>query len=128
MLERIYAASNAIPKELDIIPELYAPTFLHNGVPRSAGTWQRICEGLYSALPDATFDLLDITTEEDRVFCRYVMHATHTGDLALPGKVIAATGRKVEVWGLELRRVKDGRFVELWSSDISQLVEQLEAP
>ena len=46
---------------------------------------------------------------------------------SLADRTISASGRQFEVWGMEMRRVRDGKFVELWSSDVmEQLLPQLE--
>lgn len=127
MLQRVFEDSNKSPKDMSFILDLYAPRFMRNGVEVSAETWRRVAEGIYAAFPDATQDLLDVTMEGDRIFCRYVMRGTHTGDLVLADRRIPATGRRFEVWGMEMRRVRDGKFVELWTSDtLSQLLPQLE--
>ena len=111
MLEQVYSGN------FDIIPDLYAPTFLHNGAEMTAGAWREVCRSFFSAFPDTAYDLVDVTVEDDRVFNRYVMRATHTDELRLPRRTIPATGRTVKVSGLEFRRVHNGRFVELWTSD-----------
>ena|SRR3990172_12567767 len=122
MLEQAYTGN------FGIIPDLYAPTFLYNGVQLTSKAWQDIVVSFASAFQDLTYDLLDVTVEDDRVFNRYVMRATHTGDLRARGPVIPATGRTVELSGLEFRRVRDGRFVELWASDFfPELLQQLGA-
>lgn len=119
MLERIYEAFNANPKNVDVVLELYAPRFVRNGTEMSATAWRDITAALYAAVPDATQDLLDVVVEGDFIASRYVLKGTHTGDLTLGGRVIPATGRRVEVAGMETRRVREGKFVELWSYESS---------
>ncbi|WP_343391321.1 ester cyclase [Candidatus Amarobacter glycogenicus] len=127
MLQRIFEDSNKSPKDMGFILELYAPAFVRNGVEMTAERWRQLAEAVYRAWPDATQDLTDVTVEGDRIFCRYVMRGTHTGDLRLADRAISASGRQFEVWGMEMRRVRDGKFVELWSNDtLSQLLPQLE--
>lgn len=129
MLERVFNESNANPGDMGFIVDLYAPRFLRNGVEMSAAAWKRIAEGIYTAFPDATQDLVDVTVEDNRIFCRYVMRGTHTGGLVLTDRTVSPTGRRFEVWGMEMRRIRDGKFVELWSSDVmGQLLPQIEAP
>ena len=129
MLERIFDGSNANPKNLDFILEAYAGRFMRNGVEISSGAWKRAAEGFYSAFPNAEHELLDVTVEGDRIFNRYTMRGTHTGDLVLADRIVRATGRRFDLWGIELRRCRDGRFVELWSSEtLPQFLAQMEAP
>jgi predicted ester cyclase len=113
LVERLYAASNA--GEWDALLDLYAPTFLRNGEPLAAREWRARNVAFYAAFPDARHELHDVAVTGDCVYNRFVSRQTHTGTFEHPsGAVIPPTGRRIEIWGLELRRVKDGRFSELW--------------
>jgi len=126
MVRRIYEESNANPLDMAFILDVYAPEFLHNGRETTATGWKQLAESIYSAFPDAQQEITDLSVEGDRVWDRYVMRGTHTRDLRVRDRVISASGRPFEVWGMEVRRIKDGRIVELWSSDVmSQLLPQL---
>lgn len=127
MLERSYRALDTNPKDFSVISELYAPRFLLDGVAVDARLWRTGVEAMYAAFPDATHEVLDVAVDGDIVTNRYVMRGTHTGDLRLGVRMVRATGRSFEVQGIQVRRVRDGQFVELWNSDtLGQLLRQLE--
>ena len=113
LIERLYSASNA--GDWDAVIELYAETFLRNGEPFAARDLRAKVAAFDAAFSDTRYELHDVAVTGDCVYNRHVTRATHTGPLAHPsGAVIPPTGRGIEIWGLELRRVKDGRFSELW--------------
>ena len=127
MVRRIYDEANVDPLNMAFILDLYAPEFLHNGRPMSAAMWKRMAESVYGSFPDAKQEIKDLSVEGDLVWTRYVMRGTHTGSLTLRDRVVPATGKRFEVWGMEMRRLEGGKFVELWSSDVmGQLLPQLE--
>ena len=62
--------------------------------------------------PDLELAIRDLIAEEDKVVSRFVLRGTHRGPfLGLP-----ATGRTVELLGIGVDRVSDGRLVESWVS------------
>jgi steroid delta-isomerase-like uncharacterized protein len=74
------------------------------------------------AFPDLEVAIEDLVAEGNRVATRFVLRGTHRGPfLALP-----ATGRAVEVGGVEVHRVGGGRLAESWVSlDGFALLRQL---
>jgi predicted ester cyclase len=54
-----------------------------------------------------------MVAEGDTVAVRYIVEATHKGDL--PG--IPVTGRRVRWDALDVYRVSDGKIVEEWAGD-----------
>jgi predicted ester cyclase len=69
--------------------------------------------GFIEALPDLTATEQDIVAEWDTVAVRYVVEATHKGDLL----GIPATGRRVRWDALDVYRVSNGKIVEEWAGD-----------
>ena len=69
--------------------------------------------GIIEALPDLTATEQDIIAEGDTVAVRYVVEATHTGDLL----GIPATGRRVRWDAVDVYRVANGKIVEEWAGD-----------
>ncbi len=69
--------------------------------------------GFVGALPDLTATEQDIVAEGDTVAVRYVVEATHKGDLM----GIPATGRRVRWDAFDVYRVADGKIVEEWAGD-----------
>lgn len=99
MLERLYREADIAPANDDVL-ELYADRILMNGAEMSARTWQSVARRWYAAFPDAVHQLLDVTLEDDRVFNRYTVTATHAGDFwanwrtaLLPKRRVALRGR-----------------------------------
>ena len=77
---------------------------------------------LRTGFPDLQMVVNDMVAEGDWVVRRFVLKGTHTGPyLGMPG-----SGRTVEVQGVGLDRVNDGRMVESWISlDAFGLARQL---
>jgi len=72
-----------------------------------------LVEGFIEALPDLTASEQDIVAEGDTVAVRYIVEATHKGDLL----GIPATGRRVRWDAVDVYRVSDGKIVEEWAGD-----------
>ena len=61
-----------------------------------------------SAFPDLHFEIVDLVAEGDKVLTRWVLTGTHRG--AFLG--LAPTGKAIEVSGMSLDRIEDGRVAE----------------
>jgi predicted ester cyclase len=72
-----------------------------------------LLRGFVGALPDLTATEQDLVAEGDTVAVRYVVEATHKGDLM----GIPATGRRVRWGAFDVYRVADGKIVEEWAGD-----------
>lgn len=74
------------------------------------------------AFPDFTHRVEDQLADEDRVMTRYTWRGTHRGEFA----GIAPTGKRVEVSGIEVFRVRNGKIAEVWRcEDNLSLLQQL---
>jgi steroid delta-isomerase-like uncharacterized protein len=63
---------------------------------------------VHKNLPDVTFSIEEIFAAGDRVVVRYIMRGTQSGEhQAIPG-----TGKKIEVSGIMIHRIENGRIVE----------------
>jgi predicted ester cyclase len=81
----------------------------------------RLFRGVF---PDLTWEIDDLIAEGDKVVARTTMRGTHQGDFF----GIPPTGRKVEMPGVHIIRVADGRIIEHWgSNDDLSLMRQLGA-
>lgn len=79
-------------------------------------------ESLYSAFPDIEFKLGDLVAEGDLVAARYHWTATHEGEFM----GVPATGKAVDVKGMDFYRISEGRIVEHWDCiEIHSLMQQL---
>lgn len=59
----------------------------------------------FAAFPDMHWTIKEQIGESDKVLTRFVWTATHQAEFL----GIAATGRKVSVWGMVIDRLADGR-------------------
>jgi len=78
-----------------------------------------------AAMPDYNVSIDDLIAEGDRVAARFTMRGTHTGAdfLGLP-----ASGRKINVTGISIFRIADGKIAEHWANeDALGLLQQLGA-
>jgi steroid delta-isomerase-like uncharacterized protein len=79
----------------------------------------------HSAFADLRFTVEDVVGADDRAACRWILTGTHHG----PFLGVEATGRHVEVSGIDFFHVSGERISEFWRSfDLRGLLKQLEAP
>ena len=93
-------------RNLNVIDEVYAPQF---GGGHAAA--RQFVEANLAAFPDLKITIQDQVAEDDLVTTRYIMRATHQGEIAN----IPPTGKKFEVTGIEMHRFADGKLIELWN-------------
>jgi len=73
--------------------------------------WKQSTQVYFTALPDFRA-LVDFTViEEEMVTIRWTGSGTHDGEV----RGAAPTGRRVEISGVAIFRVEDGRIAEFWS-------------
>jgi steroid delta-isomerase-like uncharacterized protein len=78
---------------------------------------------LFAAFPDAVHILDDQMAEGDKVMTRLTTRATFQGEIF----GLEPTGRQIEVRGIAVHRVADGRLVEHWAHlDMAGFMRQLE--
>ncbi len=86
--------------------------------------WLSLMSSLTHAFPDRFIQLHELITEGSRVALRLTWTGTHLGDYI----GIAPTGRRVEVNGISIYSIRDGRIAEQWiEQDILALHQQLDA-
>jgi steroid delta-isomerase-like uncharacterized protein len=86
--------------------------------------WRRLVETLWTAFPDRLIRMHELVDEGERVALRLTWTGTHLGEFAS----LAATGRRVEVNGISVFSMRDGRIAEHWmEQDILALHQQLGA-
>ena len=77
-----------------------------------------------ATFPDLNWHIDDLIAEGDRVVARTTMTGTHRGDFF----GIPPTDKRVEMAGIHILRVADGRLIEHWgSNDDLSLMRQLGA-
>ena len=79
-----------------------------------------------TAFPDATYTVASFLAQGDVFADEWTLTGTHTGPFLLPdGTEMPPTGRRVEVRGMELVRVRDGKIVvdNLYYDTLAGLVQ-----
>ena len=113
----------------DIIDELLPVDYVdHNPPlpdlpPGREGVW-RSSLALAAAFSDAAHTIEDQMAEGDKVMTRLTTRARFTGEIL----GYQPTGREVEVSGITVHRIADGKLVEHWANmDMAGFMEQIGA-
>lgn len=79
---------------------------------------------LRAAFPDFEFRVLDQIAEGDKVATRWKLSGTHEG--AFQG--VPASGKRVEMTGITIFRLANGKVIEGWTNeDVHGMLQQLGA-
>jgi steroid delta-isomerase-like uncharacterized protein len=110
----------------EVIDELVSDDFVeHNPMPGIEGTregFKQMVAGLHQAFPDFDTQVQDQIAEGDKVVERWTAGGTHQGEFM----GIPATGRHIEIEGMDISRLADGRIVEHWTQmDAMAMMQQL---
>jgi steroid delta-isomerase-like uncharacterized protein len=113
LLERYVELYNA--GDLDACMELYAEDavqVMHDGTFEGpSAIHDRLARDL-TAFPDATYTVASFVEQGDTFVDEWTFVGTHTGPFPLPdGTQVPPTGKRVEVRGMELVQVRDGKIV-----------------
>jgi steroid delta-isomerase-like uncharacterized protein len=113
---------------LDLVDELVSQSYqLHDaspGTPQGPEAIRQVVSMFRSAFPDLNISLDELLAEGDKVAARSTMRGTHRG--AIFG--IEPSGKAVEVQGLTMVTIRDGRLQESWvKNDVMALMSQLGA-
>lgn len=84
---------------------------------------QNMMKMLHHGFPDLHFQIQDILVDGDKVAVRYRLTGTHKGMFM----GIEPTGHTMDIEGMELHRLSNGKFVEHWGyMDSLLLLQQLD--
>jgi predicted ester cyclase len=83
------------------------------GTVEGVGNLVGLLRAFIGALPDLNAQEQDIVAAGDTVALRFVVEATHQGDLL----GIAPTGRRVRWDAVDVYRLRDGKISEEWAAD-----------
>ena len=128
LIRRWFAAMDA--GKLDIIDELLPEDYVdYNpplpGLPNGREGVRQAVQMLRSAFPDAVHTIDDQMAEGDKVMTRVSVRATFTGEIL----GFQPTGRTVEVSGIAVHRIVDGKLVEHWAHmDMAGFMQQISEP
>jgi steroid delta-isomerase-like uncharacterized protein len=112
---------------LDVVDELFALNFVYHD-PASGEDWhgpesvKQYATMLRAAFPDLHYSVEDQIAEGDKVVTRYTASGTHQSELM----EIAPTGNRVEITGISITRIEDGKIEEIWENyDTLGMMQQL---
>jgi predicted ester cyclase len=109
-----------------VIDELYATNIVYHGGGgeeiRGLKDYKQSTSESYNVSPDLHFTIDDMVVEGDKVAVRFTLTGTHKGEFM--GR--PPTNKKLTMWGINIYRVVDGKFVEGWErADTLGLMQQL---
>jgi predicted ester cyclase len=101
--------------QFQVADEIYAPNFQNHGLHRSVdlNTDQEAVHAEKKAFPDLRISVQQMVAEGDKLAVLWTFQGTHTGS-GYEG--LPPTGTRVEIRGITIWRIVDGRIVEEWSS------------
>ena len=112
-----------------IVDELCAPDYVDHSPPlpgmgSGSGAVRRANAALGAAFPDTVHIIDDQIAEGDKVVTRLRGRATFTGEIL----GIPPNGKVVEITGISIHRIVDGKLVEHWANaDLLSFMQQLGA-
>lgn len=115
----------------EAIDEMFAEDGIAHGLAEEGGTPLRGASGFKpffrkfrAAFPDIEVVVEDAITEGDKVAARCTVRGKHQSD----SLGFAATQRPMEISGMTIVRVRDGKIVEAWNNfDFMSMFQQLGA-
>ena len=113
LLDRYVELYNA--GDLDACMELYAEDamqWMHDGLFAGVDAIRERLARDLAAFPDAKYVVESFVEDSDKFADEWTFTGTNTGPFRLPdGSEVPATGRPVEIKGMELVEVRDGKIV-----------------
>lgn len=111
--------------KLELIDELVSEDFRHHApfpTPDGKDEYKKFQQQFREAFPDFTSTPQEEVVSENKVAQAFVMQATHKGEFM----DIPATGNKVEMEGISIYRIEDGKIAEEWvQPDMMAMMQQL---
>jgi steroid delta-isomerase-like uncharacterized protein len=98
----------------DILDEVYAADLVwHEPAQEVQGLEEakQLIAMYKTAFPDLNVTVEDVIAEGEKAVTRWTVRGTHQGETELFGP---PTGRQVEIEGLTMHRIEDGKIVEEW--------------
>jgi steroid delta-isomerase-like uncharacterized protein len=115
-----------VVENLDILDEVYASDLVWHEPDQDVHGLEEARQFVTTyktAFPDLNVTVEDVISEGDNVVTRYTMRGTHQGEIEEFGP---PTGRQVELQGITVHRIADGKIVEEWERyDNLSLLQQL---
>ena len=115
-----------IVDNLDTIEEIYAPDVVWHEPDqelRGIEEARQFVATYKTALPDLNVTVEDVIGEGNQAVTRWTVRGTHQGEVEEFGP---STGRQVEIKGITIHRIEDGKIVEEWEGyDNLSILQQL---
>lgn len=108
----------------ELAQQLYAKDFVNHGLHLDATLEQdqAALKGWHQAFPDIVITTEKLMAEGDLVTVYWIVRGTNTGT----GNGLPATGKEVELAGITIWRIVDGKIKEEWSAfDQLSMLQQL---
>ncbi len=128
VVRRFLEAANTIMGNTAIVDEVGAKFYKPEAIiHQTTGdmTYEQYIQyvaGMFSAFPDTKFTIEDMVAEDDKVAARVTWRGTHQGEL----RGIPPTGKNINVPGVSIYRIADGKFAEVFSfTDTLGMMQQL---
>jgi steroid delta-isomerase-like uncharacterized protein len=125
-IEEIYAVFNS--RNLDRLDTLFDPAYEDHSAgvpfptPFNVQTLKELLNIYFTAFPDGNFAVTDLISEGDKVAWQDRFTGTHQGELM----GIPPTGRKVDVSGMSIGEIRNGKAYRHWSVfDNMTMMQQL---
>ena len=106
----------------DLLNQVYAPTYRNHFNGETLDMLKQSLPATRAAFSAFTLTIDDQIVEGDKAVTRWTARGVHTGEhLGIP-----ATGRSIEITGINIGRFENGRIVDEWSrGDDVGLLRQL---
>jgi steroid delta-isomerase-like uncharacterized protein len=114
---------------LDVLDDILDPEYVcyNAGVPEPVRGRDNLKESIRwykAAFPDLTGTIEDLVATDDKVVARERWHGTHQGEF----EGIPASGNAIDITGVDIFRLENGKVVEQWSFlDMLSLMQQVGA-
>ena len=110
--------------DLNVADQLFAEDFINHNPARGTTPdregMKQFINYMLAAFPNQILTIDDLIAEGDKVVLRMTGRGTHTGELL----GIPATGKQIEVPGISILRIADGKMVDRWNISDNLLLLQ----
>jgi predicted ester cyclase len=112
---------------LDVVEEIFSPDYVSHeptsGEVRGIEGARQFAATFREAFPDLQNTIEDMVAEGDRVAMRFRGSGTHLGETEAFG---SPTGNRMEITGISIERISEGKVVESWDNyDAMGMMQQL---
>jgi C-1 hydroxylase len=101
--------------DIEALKEIFSPDYVYHNDTGQTASLELLIAQLKKEIemfPDRTISNEELIAKGDRVVHRYIARGTHTGEVG----VLAPTGNKLVLGGIEILRFENGKIVESWEA------------